>query len=680
MCAGIVEAGMATTGNTNADNIVKLLDMETPFDFIEFIDKDGINHTGEGESFDASNREYYKEGIEGKTGIWINYYPKYSEEALLNFYTPLYSNGDVVGVITGTLGTDTKLLPMLETNFFGEPMIGILLDEKGQIIAISDKEIDREAYVDYILHDYGIDNEGIRTFNSHLRERDKGAFTIKQKRGKAIACIFTDPATDMKVIQIVPKNSINRVMRGNIIRAVCVMVAIFAIGAFVINYMKNDYGNRHREIIKENKAVVSNYNQILTATASDTIKGIRRIDVETGKADYLYFENHSIGHKEIGDWMEWVEKQRQFVHRHDVDKLIAFISIDNLLTMKEKTTYRISYRSQKKNKAGYYRTYTTVASIIYVEGRKTAILTTIDNTSAVINEMEQKRLLISAASIYISMHSIDLKNDILEELNSEDHIREVIGENKRNVQKVINDTMRKFTDEQYIDGMMDFINFATLDERMEGVNTITYEFYGRVSGWCRARFIAVDYDQNHKLTCVLWVVENIDAEKRKANRLLYLSETDLMTGIRNRGSGELKIKEYIAGEAKGLFFLMDVDKFKSINDNFGHKVGDKVLIAIATCLKESFRDSDVVMRLGGDEFAAFAVGIDTKEQAEPIINRLFRHIEAIDIPELGDRKITISLGVAGTRKKLDFDNLYKNADSCTYESKKTKGNSYTFYE
>ena len=131
-----------------------------------------------------------------------------------------------------------------------------------------------------------------------------------------------------------------------------------------------------------------------------------------------------------------------------------------------------------------------------------------------------------------------------------------------------------------------------------------------------------------------------------------------------------------------MFCLLDADKFKSINDNFGHEVGDKVIKAIAQCLKKSFRNSDIVMRLGGDEFAAYALGVTNEEQVKIIVNRLFSEIDKIDIPEIGDRKITISLGSAlfSIKDACSFTEIYKRADSAAYISKKTQGNCHTAYK
>lgn len=290
--------------------------------------------------------------------------------------------------------------------------------------------------------------------------------------------------------------------------------------------------------------------------------------------------------------------------------------------------------------------------------------------------------LYSAASIYISMHVMDLKDNTFSEITEYEHIKDLINGNYTHAQETLNSVMTELTEEQQLDGMLEFVDFKTLDERIGDGRTITYEFLGKKSGWCRGRFIVVDRDENQKIHHVIWAVESIDEEKRRANHLLYLSETDLMTGIRNRGSGERKIKELLAQEKAGMFFLLDIDKFKSVNDTYGHAVGDKVIIAVANCLKKSFRDSDVVMRLGGDEFAVYASGITNEASAKKVLDRFFNNINALEIEELGERKITISLGAVfyNADHNANFDELYHNADKCTYESKKSSGNAYTFFD
>ena len=189
-------------------------------------------------------------------------------------------------------------------------------------------------------------------------------------------------------------------------------------------------------------------------------------------------------------------------------------------------------------------------------------------------------------------------------------------------------------------------------------------------------------DDDGRLWHVLYCVENIDEEKRRENRLMYLAQTDLMTGIRNRGSGENKITEYLVRKQCGLLCLLDCDKFKSINDTYGHVVGDKVIIAIADTLRKSCRDDDVVLRLGGDEFAVFIPGMLDKERAEAFFDRLFSNIEHIDIAEMNGKHILLSLGACfyDGMDCITFDQLYRRADTAMYDSKKKQGYSATIFD
>ena len=225
------------------------------------------------------------------------------------------------------------------------------------------------------------------------------------------------------------------------------------------------------------------------------------------------------------------------------------------------------------------------------------------------------------------------------------------------------------------ESVLEFVDISTLPERMKNKTTIVHEFLGNYSGWCRERFIRVDEDSNGELWHVVYAVEVIDAEKRKENRLLYLSETDLMTGIRNRGSGEKAITDLIKEGTKGLMCLLDCDKFKNVNDTYGHVVGDAVIIAVARSLQSVCREHDICMRLGGDEFAMFIPGITETKDAESFTMRVFAKLKDIRIPEMGDEKIYVSMGEAFYKgeKDIDFDELYRHADSAMYKSKNNTG-------
>ena len=288
----------------------------------------------------------------------------------------------------------------------------------------------------------------------------------------------------------------------------------------------------------------------------------------------------------------------------------------------------------------------------------------------------------SVADIYVSMHDVDLVPDSFRTISCRDEIRGYLGDDRSHAQETLYAMMDGLTDEMSKQLIAKFIDLSTLPERLAETNTVIEEFLNNKNLWCRARFIAAERSKEGELIRVLWVIESIDEEKRRRDQLKYLSETDLMTGINNRGPGENKVTKLINQGLGGMFVLLDADKFKSINDSFGHETGDKVLIAIAAALKKTFRADDIVMRLGGDEFAAYAPGVYGEEIGRRIIDRLFGNLEKISVPELGERKISVSVGAAfcPDGELRSFGDLYKLADKGTYISKKTDCNFITFIE
>ncbi|MBQ6574989.1 MAG: sensor domain-containing diguanylate cyclase, partial [Lachnospiraceae bacterium] len=184
----------------------------------------------------------------------------------------------------------------------------------------------------------------------------------------------------------------------------------------------------------------------------------------------------------------------------------------------------------------------------------------------------------------------------------------------------------------------------------------------------------------NNMRVVITSLADISAKKSLEKALTAMSETDALTGISNRGGGEAKIMKLLEEGTPGLFALMDVDKFKSVNDTFGHGVGDKVLIEVAKCLVRSFRDQDVVMRLGGDEFAVYAKGVVKPETAKVCLDRLYKEVSEIVVEELAQNgySVTISLGaVFCTKHQVQtFDELYQKADNVMYVSKRSGGNHY----
>jgi len=119
--------------------------------------------------------------------------------------------------------------------------------------------------------------------------------------------------------------------------------------------------------------------------------------------------------------------------------------------------------------------------------------------------------------------------------------------------------------------------------------------------------------------------------------------------------------------------MLDIDRFKQVNDTFGHLAGDRVLVAITKELTDHCRDTDVPSRYGGDEFLVLLVGMETGP-ARKAAERLRKRIAATEVP-YGDTSIgvTISAGVSSARagEHVTLDALIERADRALYSAKQT---------
>lgn len=176
-----------------------------------------------------------------------------------------------------------------------------------------------------------------------------------------------------------------------------------------------------------------------------------------------------------------------------------------------------------------------------------------------------------------------------------------------------------------------------------------------------------------------------DITKRKLleNKLRNLSDIDGLTGIANRRCGEKQMHELLKESTPGLFCMLDINDFKSINDTYGHKKGDDALIEVANAIKKSFRSDDVIMRLGGDEFAVFAKNVVSTGLARTKIERLFENMEKINIEGMEDCPVSISLGAVLVEENdtdVEYLKLYSAADEAMYSCKGKAGNNMAIVE
>lgn len=181
----------------------------TPFASMEYITVEGFNVTQAGFTVDDSNQEYYIKGIKGKTGIYVNYTPRYASEPLLTFYTPLYFEGRIVGVIIGTIGGNSTIQPLLISEYYNQKVSGMLLDENDKIIASTEQfpagmELNRNTAAVYESYK--------DVFFDAIARADGEPFNVGGREGNSIGVAYRINDTGWKVVHIFPSTSLKKVM------------------------------------------------------------------------------------------------------------------------------------------------------------------------------------------------------------------------------------------------------------------------------------------------------------------------------------------------------------------------------------------------------------------------------------------------------------------------------------
>jgi len=176
------------------------------------------------------------------------------------------------------------------------------------------------------------------------------------------------------------------------------------------------------------------------------------------------------------------------------------------------------------------------------------------------------------------------------------------------------------------------------------------------------------------------------ALERKAamERIEYLAHHDSLTGLTNRYSMESRLEQALATARRDVaplaVMLIDMDRFKNINDSLGHHVGDRLLVEVAQRLRACVRESDIVARLGGDEFVVVLTGMEAARDAMPVGNKI---LQALGQPYAMDEQrlhSTPSIGVSlFPADGADAETLLKHADAAMYHAKGNGRNRLSFF-
>ncbi len=287
------------------------------FDFIEFVDKEGINHNTTGGVSDASDRQYYLDAMKGNSGVELIFNSRVTNETLVIFYSPVYYQGEIIGSLTGVYKETNQLDKLLTMDMFGYDAEAYLCNEAGLIIS-SNQEIDTTAEVSIeIVLGPRIADDAAST--SLIYENEP--ILMPLAGNETGACIMGLKNGDWYIIQIFPEQ-VNEMMISDANR-IGIVLAVFLVMILVILLILT-YSILNKSKMETQKALVNAEN------------------ANRAKTDFLFNMSHDIrtpmnaitGFLLLLDkQQEDGEKRKEYIHKIGDASEILLSIINNILEM-----------------------------------------------------------------------------------------------------------------------------------------------------------------------------------------------------------------------------------------------------------------------------------------------------------------------------------------------------------
>lgn len=563
----------------NLENEKEVLDSfleKTPFTFLQFVDSSGknnMNGISGGYSFSAGDREYFTEGIKGNAGIWANLHPKVSKSAILDFYAPIYFDGEISGVLVGGINAEEVVKPFLEADFYGESTINVLYDSNFNVICSN-----------YPTVKYGSNLRDLENYVlvEDVRTDDESGFKLKYNGNEYFGSVVTLKNADWYLVQILPKEATQELNAKTtflfvfLILIFCVLIICCVLK--VLHFRKTTE-KFHLNIIN---ALCTSFQKVYVVNLKTggvfIYQLTERIQSNFGKkfANGNYDENFKLYEEsEVYPEDKWL-----------FDKVNKITKIREIL--KKQNEFSFVYRVKSKSTGGkihFFHCY-------FIRPEKSdEFVVTFKNVDDLMKAKEkidslmeaqstQLQIISSISGIYLTLHLIDLQKDSIVEFNTTKWIRNFINKID-NAAVQLKDAMRGVCSKDYLDAAEEFVDLETLKTRLKNRKYISAELNGAYVGWFRASFILVEKDENDFPKKVLFATQEINNEKRREEVLISDANTDELTKLFNRHAYENEIRGIETQEKEGklqsdfAYISLDLNGLKNANDTLGHAAGDE---------------------------------------------------------------------------------------------------------
>ncbi|MGN0622381.1 MAG: diguanylate cyclase domain-containing protein [Oscillospiraceae bacterium] len=383
---------------------------------------------------------------------------------------------------------------------------------------------------------------------------------------------------------------------------------------------------------------------------------------------------------EEGEW-EWIRKfyasiikpecREEFLRRTGQEYMEAFLR-------KEQTSFSIDIEREVNGNNTWFRLEFSVVSLDENGHLERFVVLVKDITQMKKEEEEHQQMIMALSNIYEVSFMIDVSSGVTQVIKHSDSIRRYYPDGIIPHDVFLETFSSRMVANEYVETVREFMDLTTMEQRMKSTNVLSCEFQGKQIEWGRMVLAPAKWDHNGGLEKVVFAVLDITEEKGREELMQYKIEHDELTGALNRTAFNRVTKLLAEPVMPFALVLLDIDKFKLINDTYGHDAGDRVLARLVSVLDEEMRAVDKIFRLGGDEFAVIMnrLTLAQADLVKEVIDRV-NNTTMLGMDELPP--FSISAGV--TFSVLGYnDTLFHNADKALYRTKETTHMGCTVFE
>ena len=364
-------------------NELNILRDQTAFDYMRFVDVDGISHAGDGTVQDVSDRSYYKDGITGNEGITFVQQSRFTSARMLVFYAPFYHRGQIVGVLVGVFDEE-HLRELMSATYFGKTAVEYLCLRDGTVVACGEENSPENILKDFEER-HVLSEEKMKEFRHAFTAGESYSYTYKDKAGTGNGCVAVLKDSNWIMVKTFPATAGRQMQLDANRDAIHLEIKLIIVFAVYIILFSLYYISKNGRLRRSSE----NYSQIV-----DSVKQLYDrfvvFDFENSTYDYLKEGSVTLGVPKTGDYYEWLNAfPSAHFSEEDASRFLDEFSPENLRNSLNLENRFIRYEYELAEK-GKWEKYSLIK--LNMDGDDTRrVLAAVEDVSSLKKEEMEKR-------------------------------------------------------------------------------------------------------------------------------------------------------------------------------------------------------------------------------------------------------------------------------------------------